>query len=412
MSLNYFQGKIYKLFLYSQTRTLSAELTPYINTFSFGEKVNDFVDCNITLNINGLPKGILDLFETNCLLKIIRKGELVWSGINEEKPDFSINNINQKVHNFTFKHIGKNFGENTYIFKNYNIPTDEGAIFTDIIEYSQTAANWNTRFGTSLTDSKVFYKITTGVVDLTGVVKVFDFSKKETKVIDAVKQIIKAKEGGTENRYFKITPSFLYPSEGQALFKTGNFGYAQEVFMEYFSPDSLSTFGRKTDILDFKKEAVKNYNFVLGKGDGGLQSVAVSGSYLNSVNPIRMSVASFKDVVEQANLDDLTQKKLEVLETPPDIYAVEIIPNSQFIGKFSAGQFIKIKIGVENQILENVNKWFFVLEINISFDNLTGIEKMTIKIAEKEPNEINPSGIVAMLESIKGIGKRLNILES
>lgn len=405
-------NQLYRLIILSSAGVEVGILEDY-QSFSFGEKRNGFINCELNINANNLPTWVLENFKTGCGILIKRKinndYKTIWGGILSNKKDWEVNNINVRTQKAVFKHFGQDYFDNVPYFKNVTYPTDEGTVLSDIILYGQNPDNWNAiDAGLAITTSEADYGVTIGTVELTGNLITQDFSQKLVTVGKAIDQIIEAKDPLNKRKMFLVSPSINKNTLRQFYFWKD---YTSNV-KAYFNGVSSTTLTNftKQNIVKIKTTAPDNKNVIIGKGEAltkTARSTTISGYLLR--NKARFEEESFKNVADGSVLQDLTDKSLSKLENPERLIEVEIMSNDPQIGNFGAGDIVRIDYKCTDDTAETVFGDYTVYELTLSVDNL-GRETAKMKLATSDPAELE-RGNQKLIMIIKQTQNRLQLLE-
>lgn len=404
--------KQYNIIIYSLSNAIVGILRDYTE-FSFGEKINGFVNCSITMNANKLPNWVLKEFKQGCNVVIQKKIDgvfrNVWGGKMTNKKDWSVDNLNIRTQTATFKHFGQDYLENVLISKNYNIPTDDGLILADIILYGQNPVNYsNQTVPFSVTNEEADYGIVIGSVDLTGNLSVFNFSQKNITLQKGIEQIINSKDPSNLDKQYLISPCFQKQNLKEFYFFKSQNKSIKATFSGV-SGTGLTNY-TKQNINKLKTTTGEIKTLIIGTGNGinsGVRSGPSSG-IVKKFKP-KIKEVNFKNVSNLSILLGLLDKELTKWENPQKLIELEIMPNDEQIGKFGVGQYIKIDWINTDDTLENVSGVFRVYEINIKYNNI-GFEVATIKIALDDPVSL-VSGFESLLTVVRDSKDRLTILE-
>ena len=406
----------FKIFLHNRGLLIGEILE--VSEFSFGEKENDFVDSELSLICNKISQDILENFVCNCeirvLMKINEDFRLVWAGKAITDAESLVDEKGIFTKKATFQHIGKIFTTFNYISKNYNSPTDEALIASDIILWNQNPAYHLAKYSLTLANYFVDFGVSIDTLMTTGTARVLDLTKDIT-IFEALKQIITSENPTTNKKTWEITPSIKNNTYSKFNFYYNKITKAVDsfnnpvLFTGICANDSIIS-NTYQDITKISIKSEVPYTAVVASGDSSLK-ISVLTNKLDQLDNLkfRPKYISYKNVKDLTTLTRLAIGDLKKLETPVKIIDFEISANNPQIGLFGIGDWIKIDFENRIDTSSSAKGEYRVNEIKIIFDK-DGNTKCQLKVAQSEFPDQPSTGFSALLALVKQNDNLLKII--
>lgn len=384
----------YTIYLYNNNDILIGEILN-IENITYTEKDNDFSEVKVSLTTNNLETDIYDGLQPLCKIRIFREDRLIFTGIAPQAPEQIVDGSNVETYNINFEHVGKYFANRAQIQKNYTSLMDEGVIAGDIVLFAQNPTNYNAMLSSTFTQIQVDYFIDNLIIEETGTLTTFDFTKRTT-VANALKQVCEL--DSDKKKFFKFSPHLKNQDEGTFEFFS-LIPYYTDIVFSGQKNQGLTSSNVFQNIISLKRSSSPVANVIIAQGDGITTTVIGSQSSLNTYKVIIKQV-DFKNINQPAKLESLALKELQKSQNPKDIITVDIVENDPSIGQFGVGDYVKIDWIDSKSTQKSINDFYRVYELSISI-NGQGVEKMSLLLAQEDFDVNSLNWATKMIHSIK-----------